>query len=134
MHLRGEWQPTDCHPGNVLHLCSLSGKYLTDPSALPLTLHSHPPAGSDPADDLVLAIHPDELISPTLVSEAVKYPRLAVLQSCLRSTGLLAKSAVIGTSRHDLFERCIRDRDASRCTAALFTRRILQDNAEGLLG
>ena len=81
-----------------------------------------------------LVIHPDELISPTLVSEAVKCPRLAVLQSCLRSTGLLAKSAVIGTSRHDLFERCIRDRDASRCTAALFTRRILRDNAEGLLG
>ena len=95
MHLRGEWFHTDCHPGDVLHLCSISGNYVTDPSALPLLLHSHPPAGSDAYDDLVLVMHPDEMISPTLVSEAVKCPRLAVLQSRLGSTGLSAKSAVI---------------------------------------
>ncbi len=77
----------------------------------PWYCHSHPPAGSDANDDLVLVMHPDEFISPTLVSEAVKCPRPAVLQSRLGSTGLSAKSAVVGTLRHDLFERCLRERD-----------------------
>ena len=62
--------------------------------------------GSAADDDLVLIIHPNELISPTLVSEAVKCPRLVVVQSRLGSTSLCAKSAVIGILRHDLFGRC----------------------------
>mmetsp|Transcript_16717 Transcript_16717/g.27204 ORF Transcript_16717/g.27204 Transcript_16717/m.27204 type:complete len:204 (+) Transcript_16717:104-715(+) len=126
---------TDCHTGDILHLCSLDGTYLTNPSALPLILHSHSPAGSaDPHDDLVLTIHPDELISPTLVSEAVKCPRLAVAQSRLGSTRLSAKSAVIGTLRHGLFERCLRERDGSRRSAALFKSQILRNNAMSLVG
>ena len=88
IHLRGEWYHTQCHVRDVIHLCSISGKYVTDSTALPVILHSHPPEGSDMQDDLVLVIHPDVLISPTLVSEAVRCPRLAVLQSRLGSTGL----------------------------------------------
>jgi hypothetical protein len=57
-----------------------------------------------------------------------------VLQSRLGSTGLSAKSAVIGTLRHDLFEMCIRERDTSRKSAALFTRQIIRKNAEALVG
>ena len=134
MYLRGEFYHTMAQPGDILHLCSLTNAYLTDPSALPVILDSHPPHGSDMNDDLVLVIHPDELISPTLVSETVKCPRLAVLQSRLGSTGLSAKSAVIGTLRHDLFERCLRERDASAKSAAQFTRQILRSNAESLVG
>jgi hypothetical protein len=134
IHLRGEWYHTNAKSGDVIHLCSISGTYLTDVTALPVILHSNPPEGSDVHDDLVLVIHPDELITPTLVSEAVKCPRLATLQSRLGSTGLSAKSAVIGTLRHDLFERCIREKDTSRRSAALFTRDIIRNNAEALVG
>ncbi|KAL7430717.1 hypothetical protein ACHAXM_002466 [Skeletonema potamos] len=134
IHLRGEWYHTNAKSGDVVHLCSISGTYLTDVTALPVILHSNPPEGSDDHDDLVLVIHPDELITPTLVSEAVKCPRLAVLQSRLGSTGLSAKSAVIGTLRHDLFERCLREKDTSRRSAALFTREIIRNNAEALVG
>eukprot|EP00984_Skeletonema_dohrnii_P001827 scaffold604_cov111-Skeletonema_dohrnii-CCMP3373.AAC.8 len=134
IHLRGEWYHTNAKSGDVIHLGSISGTYLTDATALPVILHSNPPAGSDVDDDLVLVIHPDELITPTLVSEAVKCPRLAVLQSRLGSTGLSAKSAVIGTLRHDLFERCLREKDTSRRSAALFTRDIIRNNAEALVG
>ena len=123
-----------CQVGDVIHLCSLSGNYITDASALPILLHSHPPANSDLDDDLVLVLHPDELISPTLVSEAVKCPRLAVLQSRLGSTGLSSKPAVIGTLRHELFERCLRSQDASNKSGALFTRQIIRNNAEALMG
>jgi hypothetical protein len=134
IHLRGEWYHTNAKSGDVIHLGSISGTYLTDVTALPVILHSNPPVGSDVDDDLVLVIHPDELITPTLVSEAVKCPRLAVLQSRLGSTGLSAKSAVIGTLRHDLFERCLREKDTSRRSAALFTRDIIRNNAEALVG
>lgn len=134
IHLRGEWYHTNAKSGDVIHLCSISGAYLTDVTALPVILHSNPPVGSDIHDDLLLVIHPDELITPTLVSEAVKCPRLATLQSRLGSTGLSAKSAVMGTLRHDLFERCLREKDTSRRSAALFTRDIVRKNAEALVG
>ena len=133
IHLRGEWHHTACQPGDIIHLCSLSGDYLTDISALPV-LHSDPPVGSDLNDDLILVLHPDELISPTIVSEAVQCPRLAVLRSRLGSTGMSSRSAVIGILRHELFERCLRERDASHKSAALFTREIIRNKADSLLG
>ena len=99
-----------------------------------MVLHSDPPPSSDPNDDLLLVLHPDELITPTLVSEAVQCPRLAVLRSRLGSTGMSSRSAVIGILRHELFERCLRERDASHKSAAIFTRQIIRNNANALLG
>lgn len=134
LHLRGEWYTTDCHPGDTLHLCSLAGSYPTGPGALPLVLHSHPPPGADDRDDRVLVLHPDELLSPTLVSEAVGCPRRAALQHRLGSTGLSSKVAVMGTLRHDLFEACLGVRDARRGSAARFAREILRRRAASLMG
>ena len=68
------------------------------------------------------------------LSEAVTCPRLSVLQQRLGSTGLSARSAVIGTLRHDLFERCLQEHTASRQAAAVFTRQIIRNNAESLVG
>ena len=133
IHLRGIWYYTKCHPGDVIHLISISGQYATDTTALPVVLDSMSTTNSD-EDDLVLVIHPDELITPTLISEAVQCPRLAVLQQRLGSTGLSARSAVIGTLRHDLFERCLQERTASRQAAAVFIRQIIRNNAESLVG
>ncbi len=74
------------------------------------------------------------MISPTLMSKAVKCPCLAVLQLQLGLPGLFAKFSVIKTLCHDLLKRCLRERDASRRSVALFTRRILRDNAMALMG
>lgn len=134
IHLRGVWFYTQCNVGDVVHLCSISGQYMTDSSVLPVVLDSGDPQGNDSQDDLVLVIHPDVLITPTLVSEAVDCSRLAVLQSRLGSTGLSAKPAIIGTLRHDLFERCIREHDATRQSAARYTRQIIRNHAETLVG
>jgi hypothetical protein len=132
MYLRGEWFYAPCHVGDVVHLCSLSGDYATDVSALPVLLHSH--HSDDDDDDLMLVLHPDELISPTIVSDAVQCPRLAVLKMRLGSTGLSSKSAVYGILRHELFQRCITSRDASHKSAALYTRQIIRENSEALIG
>ena len=134
LHLRGDWYYTSASPGDVVHLVSLSGLVSTDPSSLPAVLHTDPPPGSDPLDDLLLVLHPDDLLSPTVVSEAVRCPRLAVLQTRLGSTGLSSRSAVVGTLRHGLFERCLRERDASHASSARFARGIVRDGAAGLLG
>ena len=134
IHLRGEWYTTVCRPGDALHLCSLAGSYPTGPAALPLVLESHPPPGSDQRDDRVLVLHPDELLSPTLVSEAVTCPRRAALMHRLGSSGLSSKVAVVGTLRHDLFEACLGERDARTGSAARHVRGILRRRAASLAG
>ena len=56
--------------------------------ALPLLLHTCPPPGSDPDDDLVLIVHPDLLLTRTAISETVSCPRRAILSNRLGSTGM----------------------------------------------
>ena len=91
VHLRGEWSFTELAVGDIVHICSLQGKFRTDVEALPLTLHTQPPSGSDEEDDLVLVVHPDLLLTPTVVSDAVSCVRRAVLKSRLGSMGLTCK-------------------------------------------
>ena len=85
---RGEWYHTHVDAGDIVHLCSLSGKYRTDVGVLPVTLHTSPPKGSDAEDDLVLVVLPDCLIPPTTISETVTCSRRAVLRMRLGSTGI----------------------------------------------
>lgn len=89
--LRGEWYHTHVDKGDVIHLCSLSGKYRTDVGALPIILHTCPPEGSDLDDDLLLVVHPDLLIPPTTISETVTCSRRAVLRMRLGSSGISCK-------------------------------------------
>jgi len=89
--LRGEWYHTHVEAGDIVHLCSLSGKYRTDVGALPVLLDTSPPQGSDTDDDLVLVVHPDRLIPPTTISETVTCSRRAVLRMRLGSTGISCK-------------------------------------------
>jgi hypothetical protein len=133
LHLRGEWYHTRVDPGDELHVCSLTGRYRTDAQALPLILHSAPPLGSD-IDDLVLIMHPDLLMTPTNVSEAVGCSRRAVLKSRIGSTGLSSKAALVGTMRHELFGVCLQEKDFSHLTAKANVQKIVRRNAEGLLG
>jgi DNA replication factor Dna2 len=89
IHLRGEWYHTPLQEGDVVHVVSLTGTFQTD--ELPLTLHTCPPTGSDKEDDLVLVVHPDLLLTPTIISETVTCTRRAILKSRLGTTGLTCK-------------------------------------------
>jgi hypothetical protein len=90
LHLRGEWYHTRVDEGDIIHVCSLRGTCRTDSSALPLILHTNPPAGSD-NDDLILIVHPDMLLTPTGISETVSCTRRAILKLRLGSSGLTCK-------------------------------------------
>ena len=133
LHLRGEWYHTPVNPGDVAHLCSLKGQYRTDVQALPITLHTAPPLGSD-TDDLVLIIHPDMLMTPTTVSEAVTCPRRAVLKSRLGSTGLSSKAPLIGTMRHALFGLCMEENNFDEKNVRRNAKNIVRQNSESLVG
>lgn len=133
VQLRGQWYYTLIAPGDVIHICSLGGQYRTDSKVLPIVLQSHPPPGSD-EDDLVLIHHPDMLMTPTIISEAVGCPRRAVLKSRNGSTGLSSKSALVGTLRHALFGVCMKERKFDRKFVFYNVRRIIRENAEALVG
>eukprot|EP00980_Cylindrotheca_fusiformis_P003268 scaffold738_cov124-Cylindrotheca_fusiformis.AAC.7 len=133
VHLRGEWYHTPVFPGDVVHLCSVSGRFRTDADALPIILHNPAPPGSD-NDDLVLVIHPDILMTPTTISETVTCSRRAVLKSRIGSTGLTNKAALFGTMRHDLFGACMRQANFDLAFAKRIVHKLVRQNAEELLG
>jgi hypothetical protein len=133
LHLRGEWYHTPVSHGDVLHLCSVSGRFRTDAQALPIVLHNPAPPGSD-NDDLVLVIHPDILMTPTTISETVTCSRRAVLKSRIGSTGLSSKAPLFGTMRHDLFGLCMRQENFDLAFAKRNVHKLARQNAEGLLG
>jgi len=87
IHLRGEWYYSHLVRGDVIHICSLTGRFKTGLESLPMILHTRPPPGSD-QDDLVLVIHPDQLLTPTTISETMTCNRRAILKSRIGSTGL----------------------------------------------
>ncbi len=133
LQLRGQWYYTAVEEGDIIHICSLAGRYRTDASALPLVLHSHPPVGSD-LDDLVIVHHPDLLMTPTVISETVSCPRRAVFKQRNGSTGLTSKSALIGTLRHALFGVCMKERNFEKGFVVRQTKKIVRENADAMLG
>ena len=86
VYLRGEWYYTRLQTDDTIHIVSLSGRFCTD--QLPIVFHTCPPQGSDPDDDLLLIVHPDLLLTPTIISETVGCSRRAVLKNRMGATGL----------------------------------------------
>lgn len=133
LYLCGEWSFTPVRPGDVIHVCSLTGQYRTDAQALPIVLHSYPPPGSD-IDDLILVLHPDMLMSPSIISEASSCNRRAALKCKMGSTGISSKSAFIGTIRHGLFEACMKTGEFDSLFARGVIKKMIREKAEMLIG
>jgi len=132
LFLCGEWSFTPVRPGDVIHVCSLTGKYRTDATALPIVLHSYPPPGSD-VDDLILVLHPDMLMSPSIISETSSCNRRAALKSKIGSSGISSKSAFIGTMRHGLFEACMKASEFELSFAQSVIKNMMREKAEMLI-
>ena len=89
IYLRGEWYYTRLQSDDAIHIVSLSGRFCTD--QLPIIFHTCPPTNSDTDDDLLLIVHPDLLLTPTIISETVGCSRRAVLKQRMGATGLTCK-------------------------------------------
>lgn len=87
IHLRGIWCDTRINVDDDINICSLTGRFRTDPGALPIILHTYPPQGSI-NDDLVLIVDPDQLLTPTTISENCSCTRRAILKNWLGSSAL----------------------------------------------
>jgi len=129
IHLLGEWYFTDCEVGDVIHICSLSGKYNTEPSALPIELNT--PGGDN---DIVFILHPDDLITPTTISETVSCLRRAILKTKFGSGAFTNKSALIGKLRHGLFERCLLQNNFTKDFAKREAQLIVREHGDQLIG
>lgn len=85
--LKGEWFHSEVAKQDTIHLVSIYSYKRTDIAALPTTLDTNPTTTSE-TDDLIIIVDPDELITPTTISEAVDCPRRAVLKKRIGSSGL----------------------------------------------
>lgn len=133
VNLCGEWYHTPVSPGDVIHICSLTGKYRTDSQALPYTLHTYPPPGSE-VDDRILVLHPEMLMTPSIISETASCNRRAVLKAKLGSNGMSSKAALIGIMRHSLFEACMKAGQFDPLYAETVVRKLLREKADTLIG
>jgi hypothetical protein len=129
IHLLGEWYFTECQVGDVIHICSLSGRFNTEPSSLPLELNT---ASAD--NDIVFILHPDDLITPTTISETVSCLRRAILKTKYGSGGFTNKSALIGKMRHDFFERCLIHNNFTKAFAQQEVPHIVREHGDHLIG
>jgi len=127
--LCGEWYHTRCEEGDVMHLCSLSGKHNTEVSALPLSLQT-----TGVNDDLVMILHPDQLVTPTTISETVSCLRRAILKTRYGSSSFTGRAAMIGSMRHSLFERCLLQNNFTREFAQIEAPLIVREFGEQLVG
>lgn len=128
IHLRGEWFHTKCQVGDIIHICSISGKYSTELSQVPMELNT---MGEN--DDLVLIVHPDTLLTPTTISDSVSCLRRAVIQNRYGSDGL-SKAALVGQMRHALFEKCLVQNNFTREFIDKVAPIIVRQHADQLIG
>ena len=131
--LRGSWFYLDAEDGDIVHLCSLTGRFKTDVSALPIILDTDSSLGSV-CDDLVLIIHPEQLAIPTTVTDTIDCPRRAVLKSRLGSKMSSSKALLLGTLRHGLFEVALQSKNTSREFIERSIKKIVRSEAQRLVG
>jgi len=131
--LRGAWFYLNVEVDDVLHICSLTGRFRTDPSALPLTLDTDPPPGSE-YDDLVPILHPEMLAIPTTITETLDCERRAVLKTRLGSKLSTSKALLLGTMRHSLFEFALKAHNTSQDAVRCEINKIVRMEAEKLVG
>ncbi len=98
--LRHDWSQACISPGDIIHVVFLDSGNTGCPSVTnPIIIDR---------ERNLLVHHPDVLVAPTQVAEAVHCERMAVLRSRIGgSMGRSNKSCAIGSIKHELFERAL---------------------------
>ncbi|KAJ9356882.1 hypothetical protein DTO027B9_3366 [Paecilomyces variotii] len=93
IHLRESWFDTPCTKGSYVHLIgefTAAGVCVVDNS------------------NNMIILHPDHLISATVVADAISCQRRAVLQDRIKSASDLGKPQVYGNIFHEVFQTALR--------------------------
>ncbi|KAM0426761.1 hypothetical protein ACHAPT_008077 [Fusarium lateritium] len=92
VHLRGAWFDTPAHPQAYVHV-----------------IGSFTPRGQCIIDDAqnLLILHPDQLISATVVADSFGCMRRAVLQDRVKATSPPTPPLIYGTMLHEIFQEAL---------------------------
>lgn len=89
VHLRGAWYDTPAHTSSYVHVIgkfSLKGQCIVDDA------------------QNLLILHPDQLVSATVVADSFGCMRRAVLQDRVKATSEASAPLVYGTILHEIFQ------------------------------
>jgi DNA replication ATP-dependent helicase Dna2 len=92
VHLRGSWVDTPAHAESYVHVIgdfSAKGQCIVDDA------HN------------LLILHPDQLISSTVVADSFSCMRRAVLQDRVKATSEASAPLVYGTMLHEIFQEAL---------------------------
>ncbi|EQB56867.1 hypothetical protein CGLO_03083 [Colletotrichum gloeosporioides Cg-14] len=92
IHLRGDWFETPAHPKAYVHVIgdfSADGRCIIDDS------------------QNILVLHPDQLVSATVVADSFSCMRRAVLQDRVKATSEATAPLVYGTMLHEIFQEAL---------------------------
>ncbi|KAI9151817.1 DNA replication ATP-dependent helicase/nuclease DNA2 [Paramyrothecium foliicola] len=92
VHLRGAWFDTPAHASSYVHVVgpfSAKGQCIIDD------------------DNNLLILHPDQLISATVVADSFGCMRRAVLQDRVKATSEASSPLVYGTMLHEIFQEAL---------------------------
>lgn len=92
IHLRGDWFDTEAHAKAFVHIIGdfdRSGRCVVDNT------------------NNMLILHPDQLISATVLADSFMCTRRAVLQDRVKATGEASSAMVYGTILHEIFQEAL---------------------------
>ncbi|KAK1832468.1 hypothetical protein QBC39DRAFT_404871 [Podospora conica] len=92
IHLRGDWCDTEAHAKAFVHVIGdfdRSGRCVVDNT------------------NNMLILHPDQLISATVLADSFMCTRRAVLQDRVKATGEASSAMIYGTILHEIFQEAL---------------------------
>lgn len=92
IHLRGDWYDTPASVKSFVHVIGnfeSSGQCIID------------------NDQNILILHPDQLISATVVADSFSCMRRAVLQDRVKASSTLSEALIYGTILHEIFQEAL---------------------------
>eukprot|EP00939_MAST-03C_sp_MAST-3C-sp1_P004307 g4307.t1 len=104
VRLRNEWADLEICEGDKINVFSCLDSASSRHAATSDTV------AQEIADDHLVVLHPDLLLSPSRIAQCFPCLRRGMLSEWLRSSQR-SRSTVMGQLKHELFERCLRERD-----------------------
>ncbi|KAF2857820.1 hypothetical protein K470DRAFT_156699 [Piedraia hortae CBS 480.64] len=122
--LQGSWAQTNVTDGNIVHVAhAYNGTFSSTDLRIVIT---------DDDSSPFLIVHPDHMLSATIVADSFDCFRKAVLQDRIKATGETSMATVYGQILHEIFQRAM---SVNRWNAKYLNDLVLKvvaDHLEGL--
>jgi len=116
IHLRDDWFETPAHAGALLHVI---GEFVDNSCVI------------DDGSNMVI-LHPDQLLSATVIADSFSCTRRAVLQDRVKATTEASAPLVYGTMLHEIFQAALMENRWDRLYLASVIDRTVESHVEDL--